>query len=118
MCFPCGSAYHFFGFRSVFHPWLEDLLLRYFQGGVFARWRRNKPEPAFRISSPSPRFGRSRWSFKSGDYCRPVPKDVGTWVPTEPRMVPFPVEEMKAYPVSRLMNDLDNDITRSLDRAG
>jgi len=33
-------------------------------------------------------------------------------------MVPLPVEEMKAYPVSRLTNDLDNDITRSLDRAG
>jgi len=58
---------------SVFHPWLKDLLLRYFQGRVFDRWRRNKPEPAFRISSPSPRFGRSRLSFKSGTYCRPVP---------------------------------------------
>ncbi len=22
---PCGPAYHFFEFRSVFHPWLEDL---------------------------------------------------------------------------------------------
>ena len=59
---------------SVFHPWLENLLLRYVQGRVFDRWRKNKPEPAFRISSPSPRFGRSRLSFKSGTYCRPVPK--------------------------------------------
>ena len=58
---------------SVFHPWLEDLLLRYFQGRVFDRWRRNKPEPAFRIFSPSPGFGRSRLSSKSGTYCRPVP---------------------------------------------
>ena len=53
---------------SVFHPWLKDLLLRYFQGRVFDRWRRNKPEPAFRISSPSPRFGRSQLSFKSEAY--------------------------------------------------
>lgn len=60
--------YHFFGFRSVFHPWLKDLLLRYFQGRVFDRWRRNKPEPAFRISSPSPRFGCSQLSFKSEAY--------------------------------------------------
>ena len=59
--------------HPVFHPGLEDLLLRYFQRRVFERWRRNKPEPAFRISSPSPRFGRSRLSFKSGTYCRPVP---------------------------------------------
>jgi hypothetical protein len=58
---------------SVFHPWLKDLLLRYFQRRVFNRWRRNKPEPAFRISSPSPRLGCSRLSFKSGTYCRPVP---------------------------------------------
>ena len=47
---------------SVFHPWLEDLLLRYFQERVFDRWRRNKPEPAFRISTrfmkwSAPRLG-------------------------------------------------------------
>ncbi|MGZ5994688.1 MAG: hypothetical protein ACXWN0_03190 [Isosphaeraceae bacterium] len=29
-------------------------------------------EPAFRISSTSPGLGRSRLSFKSGAYCRPV----------------------------------------------
>jgi hypothetical protein len=69
ICFPCGPPYHFcwipIRVSSVFHPWLKDLLLRYFQGRVFDRWRRNKPEPAFRISSPSPRFGRSRLSFKT-----------------------------------------------------
>ena len=70
---PCGPANHFFEFRSVFHPWLKDLLLHCFQGRVFDRWRRNKTEPAFRISSTSPGFGRSRLSFKSGAYCRPVP---------------------------------------------
>ena len=56
---------------SVFHPWLKDLLLHCFQGRVFDRWRRSKTEPAFRISSTSPGFGRSRLSFKSGAYCRP-----------------------------------------------
>ena len=73
MCFLCGPAHDFFGFRSVFHPWLKDLLVRYFQGRVFDRRRRNKPQPACRISSPSPRFGRSRLSFKSGTYCWPLP---------------------------------------------
>ena len=40
----CEPAYPFFGFRSVFHRWLKELLLRYFQGRVFDRWRRNKTE--------------------------------------------------------------------------
>jgi len=31
MSFPCEPVYHLFEFRSVFHPWLNDLLLGYFQ---------------------------------------------------------------------------------------
>ena len=39
---------------SVFHPWLKDLLLRYFQGRVFDRWRRNKLWEVRRVFDDAP----------------------------------------------------------------
>ena len=39
---------------SVFHPSLKDLLLRYFQGRVFDRWRRNKLWEVRRVFDDAP----------------------------------------------------------------
>ena len=72
---PAGTPTASFGLRSVFHPWLKNLLLYCFQGREIDQWRRNKTEQAFHISSPGQRLGRSRLSFKSGAYRRPVSED-------------------------------------------
>jgi hypothetical protein len=45
----CGPAYRFFGFRSVFHPWLKDLLFYCFKEREFDRWQRNQTGRVFRV---------------------------------------------------------------------